>query len=48
MPTTKPKTDLSKVFTDNGLDVSILPPIMTPEELAPVLRTTPDSLAQDR
>ena len=48
MPTTKEKIDLSKLFTDNGLDLSVLPPIMTPAELARVLKTTEESLAQDR
>ncbi|OSC30694.1 hypothetical protein B8W69_06565 [Mycobacterium vulneris] len=48
MPTTKLKTDLSKLLADNGLDLTVLPPVMTPPETAQVLRTTVTSLAQDR
>lgn len=48
MATSKDKLELSKLFSDNGLDLTVLPPIMTPEELAPVLKTTTNSLAQDR
>ena len=48
MPTTKPRIELSKLFTDNGINTSVLPPIMTAEELALVLKTTTASLAQDR
>lgn len=39
---------LAKLFADTGVDLSALPAIITPEELAPVLRTTVGALAQDR
>lgn len=48
MPATKTDADLSKLLADNGLDLTVLPPVMTPAELAQVLRTTVTSLAQDR
>jgi hypothetical protein len=41
-------TELSKLFVDTGIDLSTLPPVVTPPELAAVMRTTVDALAQDR
>lgn len=46
MPTTKPKIDLSNLFTDSEIDK--LPPVMTAEQVAPLLGTTANALAQDR
>lgn len=43
-----PDVTLAAVLADTGIDLSVLPAIATAEELAPVLRTTPGSLAQDR
>jgi len=46
MPTTKPKIDLSKLFTDSEIDK--LPPVLTAEQVAPLLGMTASALAQDR
>lgn len=40
--------ELAQLYANTGIDLSELPPIITPPELAPVIRTTVDSLAQDR
>lgn len=42
------EADLAKLFAETGVDLSTLGPISTSEELAPVLKTTPSALAQDR
>jgi hypothetical protein len=41
-------TELSKLFVDTGIDLLTLPPVITPLELAPVMRTSEAALAQDR
>jgi hypothetical protein len=41
-------TELTKLYLDTGIDLSTLPPICTPEELAPVIRTTVGALANER
>jgi hypothetical protein len=40
--------ELSKLYVDTGIDLSAIPPIMTPVELAPVLGVTVGSLANER
>jgi hypothetical protein len=40
--------ELAKLYVDTGIDLTSLPPVLTPEELAPVLRTTVGALSQDR
>lgn len=40
--------ELSRLFTDTGIDLSVLSAVATPRELAPVLGITESSLAQDR
>jgi hypothetical protein len=42
------ETALSKLCADAGFDMSELPPIMTAEELAPILGVTVAALANDR
>jgi len=42
------EAELAKLFADTGIDLSGLPPVIKPNELAPVIRTTVDALAQDR
>jgi hypothetical protein len=41
-------TELSRLFIDTGIDLSTLPAIAKPRELAPVMGTTEAALAQDR
>jgi hypothetical protein len=41
-------TELMQLYVDTGIDLSTLPPICTPEELAPVIRTTVGALANER
>lgn len=41
-------TDLGRLFVETGVDLSGLEPVSTPEELAPVMKTTVNALAQDR
>lgn len=40
--------ELEELLRQTGIDLSTLPPIMTAQELAPVLFLTADALAQDR
>ena len=40
--------ELAKLYTDTGIDLSMLPSIMTAEELAPAIRSSVGALAQDR
>jgi hypothetical protein len=40
--------ELTNLYADTGIDLSMLPAISTAEELAPVLSTTVSALAQDR
>jgi hypothetical protein len=40
--------ELARLFAETGIDLSTLPPVAKPQELAPVIRTTVDALAQDR
>jgi hypothetical protein len=40
--------ELTKLYVDTGIDLSTLPPICTPEELAPVIRSTVGALANER
>jgi hypothetical protein len=42
------ETQLSKLYVDTGIDLSVLPPIMTPDVLAPVLGVSVGSLANER
>lgn len=41
-------SEIAELYRQTGIDLSILPPVSTAQELAPVIRTTPGSLAQDR
>jgi hypothetical protein len=47
-PTEAPDAELMKLFLDTGIDLSVLPPVCTAAELAPVIRTSEAALAQDR
>lgn len=40
--------ELSRLYTDTGIDLSMLPTIMTAAELAPAIRSSEGALAQDR
>jgi hypothetical protein len=40
--------ELTKLYNDTGIDLSPLPAIMTPAELAPAIRSSEGALAQDR
>ena len=44
----KAEIELTKLYNDTGIDLSMLPTVMTAEELAPVIRTTVGALATDR
>jgi hypothetical protein len=44
----KAEFELTKLYNDTGIDLSMLPTVMTAEELAPVIRTTVGALATDR
>ena len=39
---------MARLFVDTGIDLSVLTPICTTQELAPVVRTSDSALAQDR
>jgi hypothetical protein len=39
---------LAKLYADTGIDLTSLPSVIKPDELAPVLRTTVGALSQDR
>jgi len=39
---------LAELYGDTGIDLSALPTICTPEELAPVIRSTTGALANER
>ncbi len=41
-------SELAEVLRQTGIDLSALPPVMTTEQLATVLGTTPSALAQTR
>lgn len=40
--------ELAKLYNETGIDLSQLPAVIVPEELAGALRTTVGALAQDR
>jgi hypothetical protein len=40
--------EMTKLYNDTGIDLSPLPAVMTPAELAPVMRTSVGALATDR
>ena len=40
--------ELAKLYDETGIDLSMLPSIMTAEELAPAIRSSVGALAQDR
>jgi hypothetical protein len=40
--------ELAKLYNETGIDLSLLPAVIMPEELAAALRTTVGALAQDR
>ena len=40
--------ELAKLYADTGIDLSMLPSIMTAEELAPAIRSSVGAFAQDR
>lgn len=40
--------EITDLFEQTGIDLSLLPAIMTPEQLAPAINTTTNALAQDR
>ena len=40
--------EIAELFQETGIDLSLLPAIMTPEQLAPAINTTTNALAQDR
>jgi hypothetical protein len=42
------EAELATLFAETGIDLSALPAVVKPNELAPVIRTTVDALAQDR
>lgn len=42
------EAELAKLYADTGIDLSMLPPVIKSNELAPVIRSTVDALAQDR
>ena len=42
------ETQLSKLYVDTGIDLSVLPAVMTAEQLAPVLGVSVGALANDR
>ena len=48
MSTQPIEAELEKLYFDTGVDLAALPAVMTSEELAPVVRTTVASLANDR
>lgn len=40
--------ELAKLYVDTGIDLSMLPAVITAEELAPAIRSSVGALAQDR
>lgn len=40
--------ELAQLYNETGIDLSMLPPIMTAEELAPAIRSSVGALGQDR
>src|SRR6476660_9856865 len=40
--------ELTKLYADTGIDLSMLPAVIKPDELAPVMGTSVSALAQDR
>ncbi len=44
----KADAELAKLFADTGIDLSTLPTVIMPEQLATLLGTTEGSLAQER
>ena len=42
------EAEMAKLYAETGIDLSGLPPVIKPTELAPVIRATIDALAQDR
>ena len=42
------ESELAEVLRQTGIDLSVLPPVMTAAQLATVLGTTPSALAQTR
>ncbi len=47
MPRPTP-ADVEQLLAETGIDLSALPPIITPDELAAAFKTTPAALAQER
>jgi hypothetical protein len=42
------ESELAEVLRQTGIDLSVLPPVITAAQLAPVLGNTPSALAQTR
>ncbi len=42
------EVELAKLYADTGIDLSMFPAVIKPEELAPVMGTSVSGLAQDR
>ena len=42
------EAEIARLYADTGIDLSMLPSIMTAEELAPAIRSSVGALAQDR
>jgi hypothetical protein len=40
--------DATQLTAETGIDLTELPPVATPDELARILKTTPAALAQER
>lgn len=47
-PITKKESELLALYQETGVDFSELPPIMTAQQLVPLLGMTVDALSQDR
>jgi hypothetical protein len=47
-PITKKEHELLSLYHETGVDFSELPPIMTAQQVAPLLRLSVDALSQDR
>jgi hypothetical protein len=42
------EVDLAELYADTGIDLSVLPPVSTPAQIANALGITEGSLGQDR
>jgi hypothetical protein len=47
-PITKKESELLALYQETGVEFSELPPIMTAQQVAPLLGMTVDALSQDR